>query len=104
AQLYQLRGRVGRPNQRAYAYLFHPAEQTLTEEAHRRLAAIGEATDLGSGFQLALKDLELRGAGSILGVVQSGHIAVVGFDLYSELVAQAVAAMMGEDFFPSCHP
>lgn len=104
AQLYQLRGRVGRSNQRAYAYLFHPAEQTLTEEAHRRLEAIGEATDLGSGFQLALKDLEIRGAGSILGEVQSGHIAAVGFDLYTELVAEAVAEMKGEDFIPSGPP
>ena len=95
AQLYQLRGRVGRSNQRAYAYLFHPTEQSLTEEAHRRLEAIGEATDLGSGFQLALKDLEIRGAGSILGEVQSGHIAAVGFDLYAELVAEAVSELQG---------
>lgn len=96
AQLYQLRGRVGRSDQRAYAYLFHPADQTLTEDAHRRLEAIGEATDLGSGFHLALKDLEIRGAGSILGEVQSGHIAAVGFDLYAELVAEAVAEMEGK--------
>ncbi len=95
AQLYQLRGRVGRSSQRAYAYLFHPADQSLTEDAHRRLEAIGEATDLGSGFQLALKDLEIRGAGSILGEVQSGHIAAVGFDLYTELVAEAVSEMQG---------
>ena len=95
AQLYQLRGRVGRSNQRAYAYLFHPVDQSLTEDAHRRLEAIGEATDLGSGFQLALRDLEIRGAGSILGEVQSGHIAAVGFDLYAELVAEAVSEMKG---------
>lgn len=95
AQLYQLRGRVGRSSQRAYAYLFHPPDQSLTEHAHRRLEAIGEATDLGSGFQLALRDLEIRGAGSILGEVQSGHIAAVGFDLYTELVAEAVAEMEG---------
>lgn len=95
AQLYQLRGRVGRSDQRAYAYLFHPTDQTLTEDAHRRLEAVGEATDLGSGFHLALKDLEIRGAGSILGEVQSGHIAAVGFDLYAELVAEAVAEMEG---------
>jgi transcription-repair coupling factor (superfamily II helicase) len=95
AQLYQLRGRVGRSSQRAYAYLFHPADQSLSEDAHRRLQAIGEATDLGSGFQLALRDLEIRGAGSILGEVQSGHIAAVGFDLYAELVAQAVSEMEG---------
>lgn len=95
AQLYQLRGRVGRSSQRAYAYLFHPTDQSLTEDAHRRLEAVGEATDLGSGFQLALKDLEIRGAGSILGEVQSGHIAAVGFDLYTELVAEAVSEMEG---------
>jgi transcription-repair coupling factor (superfamily II helicase) len=97
AQLYQLRGRVGRSDQRAYAYLFHPVDQSLTEEAHRRLEAIGEATDLGSGFQLALRDLEIRGAGSILGEVQSGHIAAVGFDLYAELVAEAVSELEGRD-------
>jgi transcription-repair coupling factor (superfamily II helicase) len=97
AQLYQLRGRVGRSDQRAYAYLFHPADQALTEEAHRRLEAIGEATDLGSGFQLALRDLEIRGAGSILGEVQSGHIAAVGFDLYAELVAEAVSELEGRE-------
>ena len=95
AQLYQLRGRVGRSNQRAYAYLFHPTDQSLTEEAHRRLEAIGEATDLGSGFELAVKDLEIRGAGSMLGEVQSGHIAAVGFDLYTELVAEAVEKLEG---------
>ena len=96
AQLYQLRGRVGRSNQRAYAYLFHPADRSLTEEAHRRLEAIGEATDLGSGFQLALRDLEIRGAGSILGQVQTGHISAVGFELYSELVAEAVSELEGK--------
>jgi transcription-repair coupling factor (superfamily II helicase) len=95
AQLYQLRGRVGRSSQRAYAYLFHPSHQALTEEAHRRLEAIGEATDLGAGFMLALKDLEIRGAGSILGEVQSGHISAVGFDLYTELVAEAVGKLQG---------
>ncbi len=95
AQLYQLRGRVGRSNLRAYAYLFHPSDQTLSEEAHRRLEAIGEATDLGSGFQLALRDLEIRGAGSILGEVQTGHISAVGFDLYSELVVEAVSELEG---------
>ena len=102
AQLYQLRGRVGRSTQRAYAYLFHPAELTLGEGAHRRLEAIGEATELGSGFQLALRDLEIRGAGSILGEVQAGHISAVGFDLYSELVAEAVSEMEGRR--PSVSP
>jgi transcription-repair coupling factor (superfamily II helicase) len=95
AQLYQLRGRVGRSSQRAYAYLFHPPEQSLTEEARRRLQAIGEHTDLGSGFDIAMRDLEIRGAGSILGEVQSGHIAAVGFDLYARLVADAVNELEG---------
>ncbi len=95
AQLYQLRGRVGRSSQRAYAYLFHPPEQSLTEEARRRLQAIGEHTDLGSGFDIAMRDLEIRGAGSILGEVQSGHIAAVGFDLYARLVADAVDELEG---------
>ncbi len=93
AQLYQLRGRVGRSAQRAYAYLFHPEHERLSEEAYRRLEAIGEFGDLGSGFQLAMRDLEIRGAGSVLGNVQSGHISAVGFDLYIELVADAVAEL-----------
>ncbi|HSQ37125.1 MAG TPA: transcription-repair coupling factor [Acidimicrobiia bacterium] len=93
AQLYQLRGRVGRSNQRAYAYLFHPPALSLSEDAYRRLEAIGEFGDLGSGFQLAMRDLEIRGAGSILGKVQSGHISAVGFDLYVSLVAEAVAEL-----------
>lgn len=96
AQLYQLRGRVGRSNQRAYAYLFHPKEQTLSESAYRRLEAIGEYSDLGSGFELAMRDLEIRGAGSILGETQAGHISAVGFDLYVELVSDAVTKLKGE--------
>ncbi len=96
AQLYQLRGRVGRSSQRAYAYLLHPPEETLSEEAYRRLEAIGEFSDLGSGFQLAMRDLEIRGAGSILSQTQAGHIAAVGFDLYTELVADAVSELKGE--------
>ncbi len=95
AQLYQLRGRVGRSNQRAYAYLFHPTEERLSDEAFRRLEAVGEHTDLGSGFELAMRDLEIRGAGSMLGEVQSGHIASVGFDLYCQLVAEAVGELEG---------
>ena len=94
-QLYQLRGRVGRSNQRAYAYLFHPPEQSLSEDAYRRLEAIGEHSDLGSGFHLALRDLEIRGAGSMLGEVQSGHISAVGFELYTQLVAEAVSELEG---------
>ncbi len=100
AQLYQLRGRVGRSSQRAYAYLLHPIDQSLSEDAHRRLEAIGEAADLGSGFQLALRDLEIRGAGSILGEVQTGHISAVGFELYTEMVAQAVSELEGRDPLP----
>ncbi len=96
AQLYQLRGRVGRSSQRAYAYLFHPTEERLGETAYRRLEAIGQFADLGSGFELAMRDLEIRGAGSILSVTQSGHIAAVGFDLYTELVADAVKELKGE--------
>jgi transcription-repair coupling factor (superfamily II helicase) len=93
AQLYQLRGRVGRSSQRAYAYLFHTESQRLTEEAYRRLEAIGEFADLGSAFQLAMRDLEIRGAGSVLGKLQSGHISAVGLDLYMELVAEAVGEL-----------
>ncbi len=96
AQLYQLRGRVGRSSQRAYAYLFHPETERLTEEAYRRLEAIGQFAELGSGFELAMRDLEIRGAGSILSETQAGHIAAVGFDLYVELMADAVSELRGE--------
>ena len=97
AQLYQLRGRVGRSGRRAYAYLFHPEGPSLTEAAYRRLEAVGEFTELGSGIRLAMRDLEIRGAGSVLGEMQSGHIAAVGFDLYVELVSEAVAERMGTE-------
>jgi transcription-repair coupling factor (superfamily II helicase) len=95
-QLHQLRGRVGRSGQRAYAYLFHPRDRTLTEEAHERLRTIGESTELGSGFRIAMRDLEIRGAGNLLGEAQSGHIAAVGYDLYCQLVNEAVSEMKGE--------
>ena len=95
-QLYQLRGRVGRSSQRAYAYLLHPPEERIGDAAYRRLEAIGQFADLGSGFELAMRDLEIRGAGSILSETQSGHIAAVGFDLYAELVADAVRELKGE--------
>ncbi len=95
-QLHQLRGRVGRAGQRAYAYLFHPQDVVLSEEAHERLRTIGEATDLGSGFRIAMRDLELRGAGNLLGTGQSGHIAAVGYDLYCQMVTEAVAELRGE--------
>jgi transcription-repair coupling factor (superfamily II helicase) len=95
-QLHQLRGRVGRSGQRAYAYLFHPRDRTLSEEAYERLRTIGESTELGSGFRIAMRDLEIRGAGNILGEAQSGHIAAVGYDLYCQMVTEAVAEMKGE--------
>ncbi len=96
AQLYQLRGRVGRRGQRAYAYLLHPSDQVLSEEAYERLKTIGEFTDLGSGFKIAMRDLEIRGAGNLLGASQSGHIAAVGFDLYCQMVTEAVGELKGE--------
>ena len=83
AQMYQLRGRVGRSTERAFAYFFFPPMRELTEEAHERLATIGKHQALGSGFQIALRDLEIRGAGNLLGAEQSGHIAAVGFDAYA---------------------
>jgi transcription-repair coupling factor (superfamily II helicase) len=95
-QMHQLRGRVGRSGSRAYAYLFHPRDKVLTEEAYERLKTIGESTDLGSGFKIAMRDLEIRGAGNLLGQAQSGHIAAVGYDLYCQMVTEAVAEMKGE--------
>jgi transcription-repair coupling factor (superfamily II helicase) len=96
AQLYQLRGRIGRRGQRAYAYILHPPDRALTEQAYERLKTIGEFTDLGSGFKIALRDLEIRGAGNLLGAEQSGHIAAVGFDLYCQMVTEAVDELKGE--------
>ncbi|MBI4730241.1 MAG: transcription-repair coupling factor [Acidobacteria bacterium] len=95
AQLYQLRGRVGRARERAYAYLFFPPERSLTETSHARLEAISQFTDLGSGLQIALRDLEIRGAGNVLGAEQHGHIATVGFDLYVRLLSEAVEEARG---------
>ena len=100
-QLHQLRGRVGRSGQRAYAYLFHPADKVLSEAAYERLRTIGEQTELGAGFKIAMRDLEIRGAGNLLGQDQSGHIAAVGYDLYVQLVAEAVAEMKGEPLRPA---
>jgi transcription-repair coupling factor (superfamily II helicase) len=96
SQLYQLRGRVGRSAERAFAYLFFPEESRMTEEAHERLAAISRFTALGSGFKVAMRDLEIRGAGNLLGAEQSGHIAAVGFDTYARILAESVAEMKGE--------
>jgi transcription-repair coupling factor (superfamily II helicase) len=97
AQLYQLRGRVGRSDRRAYAYLLIPAETTLSPIARRRLAAIREFSDLGSGFRVAALDLEIRGAGNLLGGQQSGQIEAVGFDMYVQLLEQTIRELKGED-------
>jgi transcription-repair coupling factor (superfamily II helicase) len=96
SELYQLRGRVGRSNRRAYAYLLLPAEIELTPIARRRLAALKEFSDLGAGFKIAALDLELRGAGNLLGGQQSGHIEAVGFELYTQMLDRAVREMKGE--------
>jgi transcription-repair coupling factor (superfamily II helicase) len=95
-QLHQLRGRVGRAGQRAYAYLFHPVDRVLSEQAYERLRTIGDHTELGSGFKIALRDLQIRGAGNLLGRDQSGHIAAIGYDLYVQMVAEAVSELKGE--------
>ena len=96
SQLYQLRGRVGRATQRAYAYLLTPPRRRITEAAGKRLAAVLEASELGSGFRIAMRDLEIRGAGNILGAEQSGNIHAVGFELYSQLLNQAVGEAQQE--------
>ncbi|HEX4312181.1 MAG TPA: transcription-repair coupling factor [Acidobacteriaceae bacterium] len=97
SELYQLRGRVGRSNRRAYAYLLIPPEQELTEIARRRLAALKEFSDLGAGFKIAALDLELRGAGNLLGGEQSGHIEAVGFEMYTSMLEEAVSRLKGEE-------
>lgn len=97
SELYQLRGRVGRSNRRAYAYLLIPEEKELTEVARRRLAALKEFSDLGAGFKIAALDLELRGAGNMLGGEQSGHIEAVGFEMYTSMLEQAVRELKGEE-------
>lgn len=97
AQLYQLRGRVGRAAQQAYAYFFHPAANRLPEEARARLETLTEYTDLGSGFQIAMRDLELRGAGDILSTRQSGQVAAIGLHLYTQMLAQAVRELKSEN-------
>ncbi len=96
AQLYQLRGRVGRSNRQAYAYLLYKYPDRMTEEAEDRLRAIEEFSELGSGFKVALRDLEIRGAGDILGSEQSGHVSAVGLDLYAQMLAESVRALRGE--------
>jgi transcription-repair coupling factor (superfamily II helicase) len=96
AQLYQIRGRVGRSDATAYAYLFYPSARDLTPEARARLATLADHTELGAGFAIAMRDLEIRGAGELLGAEQSGHVAAVGFELYVELLNEAVAELQGQ--------
>jgi transcription-repair coupling factor (superfamily II helicase) len=96
AELHQLRGRVGRYKHRAYCYLLLPDTRTVSPTAAKRLKAVEEFSDLGAGFQIAMRDLEIRGAGNILGMEQSGHIAAVGYELYCQLLEQSVAALRGQ--------
>jgi transcription-repair coupling factor (superfamily II helicase) len=96
AQLYQIRGRVGRSEVAAHAYLFYPDSRELTPDARARLATLADHTELGSGFAIAMRDLEIRGAGDLLGAEQSGHVAAVGFELYVELLGEAVAELSGQ--------
>src|SRR6185369_17008718 len=96
AQLYQIRGRVGRSDATSFAYLFYPDGRELTPEARARLATLADHTELGAGFAIAMRDLEIRGAGELLGAEQSGHVAAVGFELYVELLNEAVAELQGQ--------
>ena len=96
SQLYQLRGRVGRGNRMAYAYFTYNYDKVLTEEAYKRLDAISEFTEFGSGFKLAMRDLEIRGSGNVLGAEQHGHMEKVGYELYSKLLSEAVNELKGE--------
>lgn len=98
SQLYQLRGRIGRSDRKAYAYLLAPKRDNLSREAQKRLAAIRDFSDLGSGFRLAAMDLEIRGAGNLLGGQQSGHIAAIGFDLYTRMLREAVSSLNNEEY------
>ncbi|HEV3000168.1 MAG TPA: transcription-repair coupling factor [Solirubrobacteraceae bacterium] len=97
SQLYQIRGRVGRSRERAYAYLLYPSAAALTPEAAQRLSALSDYTELGAGFKVAMRDLELRGAGNLLGDEQSGHVAALGFELYMQMLDEAVGAMADGD-------
>jgi len=100
SQLYQIRGRVGRSRERAYAYLLYPSAAALTHEAAQRLSALSDYTELGAGFKIAMRDLELRGAGNLLGDEQSGHVAALGFELYMQMLDEAVAALEAEGAAP----
>ena len=97
SQLYQIRGRVGRSTERAYAYLLYPSAAALTPEAAQRLSALSDYTELGAGFKIAMRDLELRGAGNLLGDEQSGHVAALGFELYMQMLDDAVGEMDGDE-------
>jgi transcription-repair coupling factor (superfamily II helicase) len=103
SEMYQLRGRVGRSNRRAYAYLLVPADKELTEVARKRLAALREFSDLGAGFKIAALDLELRGAGNLLGGEQHGHIAAVGFDMYLRMLDETMQELKGIQVAPEVH-
>ncbi|RZB37055.1 MAG: transcription-repair coupling factor (superfamily II helicase) [Desulfobacteraceae bacterium Eth-SRB2] len=104
AQIYQLRGRVGRLDEQAYAYLFIPDESTLSKDARKRLKVLMEHSDLGSGFQIAMSDLQIRGGGTILGASQSGHIAAVGYDMFLKLMENSMAELKGEEIQESLEP
>ena len=102
SQLYQLRGRVGRSSRTAYAFLMYRRDRMLREVAEKRLSAIREYTELGSGIKIAMRDLELRGAGNLLGAEQHGHMEAVGYDLYCKLLGMAVQELKGEKSFFRC--
>jgi transcription-repair coupling factor (superfamily II helicase) len=104
AQLYQIRGRVGRSSERAYAYLLYPSAAALSEDASRRLATLSDYTELGSGFKIAMRDLEIRGAGNLLGQEQSGHVAAVGFELYVGMLDEAVRLLAGDSAEEAVEP
>jgi transcription-repair coupling factor (superfamily II helicase) len=104
AQLYQIRGRVGRSRERAYAYLLYPSAAALSEEAGARLATLSDYTELGSGFKIAMRDLEIRGAGNLLGQEQSGHVAAVGFELYVSMLDEAVRLLAGDSAEEAAEP
>jgi transcription-repair coupling factor (superfamily II helicase) len=104
SQLYQIRGRVGRSRERAYAYLLYPSAAALTEDAQKRLSALSDYTELGAGFKIAMRDLELRGAGNLLGDEQSGHVAALGFELYMQMLDEAVAEAGPSDGGPDVEP
>src|SRR4030042_1812951 len=104
AQMYQLRGRVGRSKERAYAYLLVPGMASMGSDARKRLEALQEVTELGSGLKLAMHDLEIRGAGALLGDAQSGHVAAVGFDMYLQILERAVQELKGEEAVEEVEP